>query len=447
MDSYTGSKAQKPATMRQIIFLFLFANQLVGQTNLTLQSAVNQAVVKNGAVKKAQLDVTLLGLRVEMEKSAGLPQISGRFSLDYAPLLPTTLLPGEPIGKVERVIPVRFGQPFQSLAQVDVHQVVYKAGVKNTVSAQDLAETMTQALVDKSKDEVAYQVAQLYLQMKQTQALQATIAMQKVRLSALHTAVSASVEQGYAIKTDLSRVVLVQQQLAAQEQELYIGIQYQSDLLGFLIQAKSDTSVLLVTDSLLIRSDLETMPTPDLRAIDNGIGLQKAQIKIAAAEKHPTLNAYASAGLQGNQARFVTGLPRFYGLGVLGVRAHIPIYDGKRLSYRLKMLQIEVQKNELDRDRLLDAQEIEVRNAQRGVMLSQQQIRLAEQSVLLSKDVFDAMRSQYQAGNQALKELLDVQAALSTAETELASKKIGLMSAQIKLLKVSGKLDQLWKGE
>jgi outer membrane protein len=425
-----------------VLVLWYACMPLFAQDSLSLAQAIQSAVGRSATVQKAQLDVDIMRDRSRMEQSIIYPQVSGQYSLDYFPLLPTSLVPGEFVNQPGTFIPVQFGQPWQTTGQVSVSQLLYNEAYRRAIPARALSVQLSNTLLQKSKEEIAWQVAQLYVQIQQTEALKTTIASNKSRLGSLEKSVNASVQNGYAVKTDLAKVQLATRQLLAQEQQLFDALTYQKELLCYLLERPADTTLILSTKSLGSAISVQQTQTVEAKAIEQAIALQELQIRSVKAEHYPDIRAYASGFVQSQRenANFFAANNRWFGMGVVGLKAQFPIYDGGRLKQRIAQLKTERQKTVLDLKRLIDVEAIEQRNANRLLESAKEQVNLAEQSVQLAKEIYEGMQRQYREGTQPLKEVLDAAAALADAEGQFAAKQYGVLLAQLKYVKVSGRL-------
>ncbi len=429
-----------------LLLLTCAGTHAAAQDSLSLKEAMRQAVSQNLQVKKAELDIGLMRDRSRMEQSIIYPQVSGQMNLDYFPLLPTSLVPGEFVNQPGTYIPVQFGQPWQTTGQVSVSQLLYNEAYRRAIPARRLSVELSKTLLEKTKEDVAWQVAQLYLQIQQTEAVGAALHTQEQRLVALEKSVRASVENGFAVKTDLTKVQLTAQQLQAQRQQLHDAIAYQKELLCFLIGRQPDTSLSLVATEPGLAVKKETRKTAELLAVEHGLALQQLQIRSVQAERQPDVRAYATGLVQSQRQNpnFFAPDNRWFGMGAVGIRAHIPIVDGGKLKKRVSQLETERQKTALDYQRLSEMQAIELRNAERGIASAVTQTNQARESVALAKEVLDALQRQYREGTQPLSELLTAQAALAEAESQLAMKSIAVVLAELKYLKLAGRLSEWW---
>ena len=431
-----------------IAIIFVVSVPLRGQTTLSLRTALEKSLANSNTLKKADLDRQITEARSLQEKSIIYPQISAGATLDYFPLLPTSLVPGEFINQPGTFIPVQFGQPWQTGAQLTISQLLYNESYRRAIPARKFALELSSLMKEKGQEQVIYEVSSLFLQIRQTEAISATIEANEKRLKALEKAVQASVDNGFAITTDVRRIQLAQQNLQSQKQNLSDALIYQGELLAFLMGAESESTLIpSPTDTIPALSNAST-PAKNLidqRLISTGITLQHIKKRSAKAETRPSATAFATGTYQTQRQNpnFFDRDGQWFGMGLIGIRLYVPITDGGRLKNRLRQIDAETRKLELDAKNLEEYQKIEQKNTSRLLMAAQTQETIRKEALSLATEIYEKLRLQYQQGNIVLSELLEAQTALADAETQLAIQQVNVQIARLKLHKAYGQLQVL----
>ena len=120
--------------MRRIVFsltliltagsiLFAQESKTVG---LSLQECVQMAVEKNINMKTARIDQEKSVIKKDEARSALLPKVnfSGNFTDNLK--LPTTVLPGEFLGKPGTTIPVQMGVQYSAVGMLSISQIIFR---------------------------------------------------------------------------------------------------------------------------------------------------------------------------------------------------------------------------------------------------------------------------------------------------------------------------------
>jgi outer membrane protein len=425
------------------LVLVAFASSLPAQDSLTLRQFVQSATTKHYAVRKSGLETQLQQEKVISEAKAALsPQVSAQFGADYNPFLPATVLTSDGL-LAGAHIPVRLGLPWQANGIVTAEQLVYNASYRKMAPAQQLGERIVQLLAEKSKDEATFQVAQLFLQIKQTEAMGMPLEPNRLRLVALEKSVAAAVSNGMAVKTDLKRIESALQMLQLQKQQLAEALTYQRALLGFVSGVDIPSSAGLKNENMPIQLPQNKPALVEKRLLEQQIAQSNIKVSALEAERFPEVKAIAQVGLQAFRARPFGADGGWYGAGLVGLRARWNILDGGKLSSKKRQMLIEKQKITLDMEQLDAVQRIESEYAEKSLKSAEQQVLLHISARTLAEEIWQGLQLQYREGTIALKEVLEAQTALVDAETKLAMSQVAVQQAKLKLLKVTGQLGVL----
>jgi outer membrane protein TolC len=122
---------------------------------------------------------------------------------------------------------------------------------------------------------------------------------------------------------------------------------------------------------------------------------------------------------------------------------NVPIFDGFRRLHKSDFLAIEGQKLAEDRRQLGSAKELEFRQAHDQLQNALRGLRTQTDNVGLAREISDKLMLQYKEGVVSLTDLLNAQTALSEAETNYWQQVFSYKLAVLKLLKTTGKLNEL----
>ena len=96
---------------------------------LTLKDAINFALENKSDAKKAKLEVENSEYKIQEVRSRALPQMSANGSLNYNPILQTTVIDGDNFGAPGTIIQAAFGQKWNSVAGVSFSQAIFDQSV------------------------------------------------------------------------------------------------------------------------------------------------------------------------------------------------------------------------------------------------------------------------------------------------------------------------------
>jgi outer membrane protein TolC len=442
-----------------LVILGLTGSCLTAQTTapknpVTLGESLNLALLNGAQLKKAKLDRSGLELRLREGRSAAYPQINASVNLDYYPLLPTQLLPGQLFGMPDNTyVPAQFGQPWQLGGMINVQQPLYNESLRRGIPAAGVTRSLYDLLTNRAEEEIRFNTAQVFYQTLQTQQLLRAVNANLDKLEALQRMAELQLKNGYAIPTDVKRIRVARTNLETQRQNLITGISSLRQTLQFLCGIPYDEPfepyeemTNPVADSARWQNiRLETETTTEFRLLLRNLELNKIQTHSLMAEGIPSLSLYATAAYQTQRGDPNVFNPkgRWYGLAVAGLKLQVPIFDGFRRQRKAGLLKIEEDKLEEDRKQLTAAKTLEYRQARDQLNNAIRAVRTQTDNVTLAHEITDKLVLQYKEGVAPLTDLLNAQTAHSEAETNYWQQVFGYKLAVLKLLKAAGRLEEL----
>ncbi len=421
---------------------------------ISLSDCLRLSLDNSAQVRKAQLDRQGIEKRLQEGRSAALPQINAGVNMDYLPVLPTQLIPGELFGMADNTyLPVQFGRSWQLTGSISVQQQLYNESARRMAPAANISRNIYDLLQTRSEEDVIYSTATVFYQTLQTEQLLRALNANLDKLDALQRMAQLQLANGYAIPTDVKRIQVAHTNLETQRQNLYTAISGLRQTLQFLCGVSYDEAFDPVDDMAAPAADsarwqnlvLAAETTTEYRLLLHQVELNHIQLNSLKAENVPNFSAYASAYTQTFRpdANFFDIDRRWYGAVALGLKMQIPIFDGFRRLHKSDFLAIEGQKLAEDRRQLNSAKELEFRQAREQLQSALRGLRTQTDNVGLAREISDKLMLQYKEGVVSLTDLLNAQTALSEAETNYWQQVFSYKLAVLKMLKTTGKLNEL----
>jgi len=442
-----------------LLFCALVTGKAAAQTTphpVSLVECLDMALTNSAQLKKARMDRQGFELRLRESRSAAYPQISAKVGYDYSPVLPTQLLPGELFGQADGTyIPAQFGRPWQLTGGVTVEQQIYNESLFRGIPAINAGRAISDLLIDQTQESVLYNTATVFYQNLQTEQLLRAVDANLEKLDALQRIAEIQLANGYAIPTDVKRIQVARTNLQTQRQNLLTAIASLRQALQYLCGVPNDEKfepaeemANPAADSLRWQSlTLEPKTTTEHLLLLHNIELNRIQTRSLWAQGLPSLSAYAT-GLfqtQRDDARVFDTEGRWYGAVVFGLKVDIPIFDGFRRIRKVRLLKLDAQKLEEDMRQVDEAKVLEFIQAREQLQNALQALQTQTDNVGLARENTDKLVLQYKEGVMSLTDLLNSQTALSEAETNYWQQVFAYKLAVLKLLKASGKLEELKK--
>lgn len=436
-----------------LVAVFFLAKTLPAQ--ITLSEILQRAGDNSSQIRKARLDRQAVEARLGEGRAAALPQISINGGLDYYPQLPTTLLPGDLFGHADgSVVPVQFNQPWQLGGELHVEQMLYNQAAIRLGATVDASRSLADLLVARSEEEVTLNTATVFYQFLQAQQMLRAVDANEKKLAELQRLAELQLANDYGIATDVKRVKVARTNLQAQRQSLQAGINALRQTLQFLSGVPFDDPFEPVDDLSNIAADssrlLALQPNPEgyveQHLLQQNITLNRLQMRSRRAEGRPTLSAYATAALRGQNknANLFSAAAHWYGVAAIGLKVLAPL--PLRRGFKTALLEIENQKLAEDQRQIAQAKALEFRQAQAQIQVSLANLRAQSDNIALAKEVYDKLNLQFKEGTIGLPDLLNAQTALAEAEGNYWKEVYNYKLAGLKLLKAAGRLNELKHG-
>ncbi|MBX2891954.1 MAG: TolC family protein [Saprospiraceae bacterium] len=425
-----------------------------GPRAVTLGESLDLALAHSPQLKKAQLEREGFELRLKEARSAAYPQIAGGITYEYAPVLPTQLLPGTLFGLAEgSVVPTQFGRPWQMLTSVTVTQRIYDESLFRGIPAITAGRAVSDLLVARSEEEIIFNTATVFYQTFQTEQLLRALNANAEKLDALQRMAELQLANDYAIPTDVKRIRVARTNLETQRQKLLTGISVLHQTLQYLCGVPFEERLQLMEDMSNPAADslrwlslpFEPESTTEHLLILRSLELNRIQTRSKWAERLPSLSAYATAFYQTwrNDGNVFDPESTWYGATVFGLKIDVPIFDGFSRNRKVNVLQLEAKKLHEDRHQLEGIKALEFRQAREELQNAIRVLEYQSDNVALAREITDKLLLQYREGVVPLTDLLNAQTALSEAETNYWQQVFGYKLAVLKLLKASGRLEDL----
>jgi outer membrane protein len=424
-------------------------------TQVSLREALRLANDHSEQVKKAQIDREMVDARLREQRSAALPQVRTGVQFDVFPLLPTQLIPGEVLGSpAGTFVPVQFGRPWQLTGTLSAEQVLYSEQGRRMVPSAEVARQVADLLVERQRDEVAYQTAQVFYQYEQTRQLERVLDANLNKINALQRMAELQLANGYLTPTDVKRIRVARTNLLTQRENLLTAVETLRQTLQMLCGVPYDQAFEPYADSLVgVAADssrwlalaAEPERAVEFRLLDRQAELQRIQTHALGAACWPTLSTYATGWLQNQRSNpnFFDTSKRWFGMGVVGVKAEASLFDGHRTRHKKSILGLEMRKIAADQRQLTAAKDLELRQAQAQLRSTLRTLRTQADNVTLARDISDQLTLQYREGTLPLTDLLNAQTARVEAEATYWQQVYAYKIAVLKIAKATGRLGEV----
>ena len=295
-----------------------------------------------------------------------------------------------------------------TIAGVQAVQPVFAGGqIINGNKLAKVGEDVSRLQLQLSENEVEKTAEQYFWQLASLQEKMKTINAADALLADIYKDVDVAVRAGVALRNDLLRVQLRQNEIASQRLKLQNGLSLVRLLLSQYCGLR-DTSFVITyqTDltqqipSLHGREALSNLP--EYQLLGKQVEATALQQKMAIGQNLPSVAVGAGYN-------YHNLLDNDHTFGMLFATVSIPISDWWGGSHAIKRKKIEYQKAQeqlTDNAQLL---QIRMQNAWNNVEESYQQLLLAQRSIVQAEENLRLNRNYYNAGTSKMSDLLEAQ--------------------------------------
>ncbi len=366
-------------------FLFCQPGNVAGQSDqkipakaaFTLQQAQDFAYENNYDLKNSAYDVQIAKKMVKQNTSIGLPQINAGIDYNDFLSLPTSLIPGEIIGKPGTEFPVQFGSKYNVTGKATLTQLVYSGQyLVGLQTAKAFLETAKQKNV-KDKVDVRDQVAENYYGVlileENAKILDTTYSV----MSKMVEEARIAFEQGMLEDIDVDQLELNKSNLEASLTNTRSQLNIAYNFLKFIIGLKEEQQLELVDNlpfflsqvdqQALINQAFDYQYNIDYRLLQKQEYLVKMQYKLSKTAYQPTLSGFLSmsANAQRQSWNFFKAYEPWYKTSNWGLSLQIPIWSSGNRKFAVDQAYLNVEKMKVNDEKMKVALTLQVETAKK----------------------------------------------------------------------------------
>jgi len=310
------------------------------------------AIDKNVDVQNSELEQRKRGFQLSEAQSKLYPHLEGFTSLSNNFLIPKMIVPGEIFGQ-SGLIPVEIGTRFDWISGFKASQILYNQSYFTSLKILKQIENLGSISVIQQKEEIVYQVSQLYYLCNCTGKQLEYLSINLTNIDRMAEITRLRSDNGLARKADYASVLVNKANVQTQVDNLRQLQRQQLGLMSFLVGLGMNSKIVL-TDSLN-SGNLKTPHDSLFLKNRSAILLLEKQIEITNLSKKrkqqeylPSLTAIAQYYFQGQRNDFdflKGGGDKFYEVGFTGLVLNIPIFNG--FEKRSGKAQYEIELNQL----------------------------------------------------------------------------------------------------
>jgi len=422
-----------------VLFLSVLSLQAQEPMKLSLDSAVNYAVMHNKILKNSRYAIDKSSQKIKETISQGLPQVSA--SLDY-----NNFLGAEAELKLNPMAPpaiIEFN-PTSSF-KGSASQLIFNGNYIVGVQLAKLAKKITEQSYQKDELEVKYQTMQAYYMALAMEQILIKLKENYKNAQSIYENTNNLAKVGMIEQTEAKKlsvmVTSVGNAVKSTERQVELGY----NLLRFQLGLESNQKIELTTTLEDISNQYNILTQSlDTFNIQNNIDYQlvsmqgdiaKKSINMARASYLPSLVAIYSYTKQIKEPNF-NMTPEH----VVGLQLNVPIFAGGLRKSKLSQAKIDFDISENTKDLLTDQLTLQEKQFRYNYNNLLEQYISQKENVNIAKEVLDQMNLKIKQGIASSLDVTSANNDYLTAVTDLTGTILKLLNAELDLRKLNNKL-------
>lgn len=437
-----------------LLFLFMATEAQEKQT-MNLAQMLDYAANHSFDLQDAKFEKLKATEQYKETRANGFPQVEG--DIEYKDYLkkPTIILPGSLAGSDHDIL-AEMGLQHNLDASIQYSQLLFSLQYINGLKTTKKVEEIRGLEIEKAKIDLYYLLYNEYFNLLAIYKNLDVVEANMESLDLNKQKVSAMVNGGLALQTDLDKINVNYSKLEVAKQQILSGIKLQSNNLKYIIGMTEATDLEVDTtgfhtafnDIELIEKYGEEDYTPDnlieVQLLNKNLELKDYQIKTAKAEASPTIALFGSYMFQAQRANFdlFDTSKDWFKVNVIGVKATIPIFSGFGTKAKVNAAKIEKEATINTKAKAVEGLNLQYQNALMSYQTALDNCKIQKKNIVLAENVKKQEAIKYQEGIATLNDYLISEEDLRNTRIDYIQGVLDMKKSEVDLLKSKGQLLQ-----
>ena len=440
-----------------LAILVLMSVPIKSQNVLTLNQAINNGFSNRKNIQAGKSDLLIRKLQTEALYKKYWPQVSVEYTYLYNPILQTSILPigmFNPAYPADATMSLKFGTTWSQTAGATVIQPLMDLSIPRRIDESKLQERITVASQAQSEYELAFTIAQTYVEISLQESKIKSAIADTIRTFISYKLLNNKLIEKRLLKSDLNKSLInhnnAVQLLMDALSELIEDKVYLLFLTGETAIEKSDFGIdtgFIKQYNLSVSGILpDPESIPELQQLDFQAQLTGIQVKSEKAKHMPTLSMKGFIGANQYTNNFnPIETNTWFGFSYVGIDLKYPIFFGENILKNIQVLQLQsTQYNQQKEDKsALYAKDAYTSKLKMERVMSQ--LKTMEENLALSIESIDITQARVTEGQESASTLNLDEADLQSLKADYEINKKQLWDNWLNYLKASGQLNILWK--
>lgn len=438
-----------------MLLFSIFGSSVYGQqgSTFTLQDAIVFGVAHQVNIQKSKLELDKNEQKFNEALALYLPQVRASGGVNNNLKLATNIIPGAVFGQPGQDVAVKFGTKYTVNGFIDASQVIYDQSLLTGLSANKEVQTISQLSVNKSEEQVIFDVAIAYYNV-QLIGLQKEIVQANVKkLDSLLKITKVQLDNGFAKQLDYDKLKVNRTNLETELSNIELNYQQQLVYLKYVMAYPLEEAIQLSTSveqekvASSIATKMEMTNNLDFQMLMAQRRLTNINISQLKASYLPSFSLGFRYGYQAqrNQLDFLSSATTWYPNSVLSINMNVPIFDGLSKHAKIQQLSIQQKQSVLDEEQLKNTLKFQLKNMETKLQVSLGALETQRNNLQLAEEIYQTTMLQYQTGVISTAELLNAETSLKEAQTNYLRSVAQIRMAELEALKAAGNIKSIIK--
>ncbi len=406
-----------------ILVLLSAPNLISAQTDsvpakhyLSLEDAKNYAIEHNYQNKNAAIDKDISKKQQWEYLAIGFPQLNATAEYKNMLNLPTSLLPGEIVGRPGEYIPVQFGQQHNASWGVTATQLIFSGQYLVGVEAAKILTELASQTYTKSTLSIEETVTKSYYLVLIAEESKKILEETKANFENLLKEIEESHRLGFVEDIDVDQLRLTKQnndntiisidnqiELAYRLLKYQLGIDYNDKI---ILTDSLDRFTKNIDDPYLLGEQLELNKNIDYQIMQSQEGLKLSELKNEKSQYLPQISGFLSYSQSAYDNNFSQLFSTWYTTNIIGIQINIPIFSSGMRNAKVQQAKMELEKVKNSKAELEQGLNLQVEQLRSNYINAKLKFENEKWNMELSKKINNKTEKKYKQGMASANDLM-----------------------------------------
>ena len=421
------------------------------QEKLTLGQCLNIGIENNLSLKIAKGEIVKGKHNISENRSRLLPQINFSASLNDNFDPPVSVTDGTAYGKTYNVTKTL---QYNSSAALALQMPLYSQTALTAISIAKTLDQLNQLSYEKAREDLMVQISKMYYLIQNTTEQISIVNDNIRRFKELRDITQAFYENGMALEIDLKRINVKIETMDVQLANAKAMLSEQYNMLKYVMDYPAEKDI-VVEEKVVDKVDdaqLTGLNTNlyELQLLQKKLDMAELQKKMAKDGYLPTLALSANWAYTAYTDKFKNWFHsgesnHWYRSNGIGLQLRVPVFDGFEKRSKIRKAQADIDNAKLSYENALKSMQTQYANAINDLANNQRNYVKQRDNYRLAEGIYGVTVDRYREGIVSMVEVLQDEMSMSDAQNNYLTAHYNYQVSNLAVLKLTGKLDELFK--